>query len=187
VTPSGQIDRAPAPVTVVVARVVTRGRENDFRAWAEELTAAAERYPGFLGWGLLRPAADETEWHVVYRFDSAEHLDAWEHSPVRAELLHHGTVFMQTVAARRLDGLDAWFAPAPQPAAPPRWKTFLMTAVVILALQTLVSTLLRPLDTDWPTLARTSATIVPVVALMTWVVMPRLSRLLRRWLYPAPR
>ncbi len=45
----------------------------------------------------------------------------------------------------------------------------------------------QTLDADWPTLARTSATIIPVVALMTWGVMPRLSRLLRRWLYPSPR
>jgi antibiotic biosynthesis monooxygenase (ABM) superfamily enzyme len=48
----------------------------------------------------------------------------------------------------------------------------------------LVSTLLRTLDADWSTFFRSAVTIVPVVALMTWVAMPRLSRLLRRWLYP---
>jgi uncharacterized protein len=58
-----------------------------------------------------------------------------------------------------------------------------MTATVIVVLQTLVSTLLRPLVGDWPTFFRTVAVIVPVVALMTWLVMPRLSRLLAGWLY----
>ena len=99
-------DRAPgpAPVTVVVARAVAGGREDEFHRWAQRLTAAA---------------------------------------------------------------------------------TFVMTATVIFLLQTLVSTLVRPLAEDWPLLLRSAVTIVPVVALMTWVVMPRLSRWLRGWLYRA--
>jgi antibiotic biosynthesis monooxygenase (ABM) superfamily enzyme len=91
---------------------------------------------------------------------------------------------METVAVRRLDGMDAWFSPSRRPAgAPPRWKPFVMTATVILVLQIAVSTVLRPLVGDWPTLLRSAVTIVPVVALMTWLVMPRLSRWLGRWLY----
>jgi uncharacterized protein len=176
-------DRAPGPVTVVVARAVSGGREDEFHQWAHRLTGAAEVFPGFLGWGLLRPAPGSAVWHVVYRFDSPEHLEAWETSEVRADLLARASGFMETVAVRRLDGMDAWFTPTPPPGAPPRWKTFLMTATVIVVLQTLVSTLLRPLVADWPTLARSVAIIVPVVALMTWVVMPRLSRWLRAWLY----
>ena len=173
----------PSPVTVVVARAVAGGHEEEFRSWAQRLTVAAERFPGFLGWGLLKPAPGSAVWHVVYRFDDAAHLDAWERSEERAGLLAAGAAFMETVAVRRLDGMDAWFAPAPRPGAPPRWKTFLMTAAVIVLLQTIVSTLLRPLVADWPTFFRTAAVIIPVVALMTWLVMPRLSRLLARWLY----
>jgi len=62
-----------------------------------------------------------------------------------------------------------------------------MTATVILLLQTVLSTLLRPLVGDWPTFLRTAAMILPLVALMTWVVMPRLSRWLASWLYKAKR
>jgi uncharacterized protein len=58
-----------------------------------------------------------------------------------------------------------------------------MTATVILLLQTVPSTLLRPLVGDWPTFLRSAAVILPLVALMTWVAMPRLSRLLAPWLY----
>lgn len=93
------------------------------------------------------------------------------------------TEFMRTVAARRLDGMDAWFEPDPPRAAPPRWKTFVMTAAVIPTLQTLVSAVLRPLVVGLPTFFRSDATIVPGVALMTRGVTPRLSGLLRRLLY----
>ena len=64
-----------------------------------------------------------------------------------------------------------------------RWAHRL-TATVIVVLQTLVSTLLHPLVGDWPTFPRTVAVILPVVATMTWLVMPRLSQWLRGWLYP---
>jgi uncharacterized protein len=37
---------------------------------------------------------------------------------------------------------------------------------------------------DWPLVARLAVTTAVTVALMTWVVMPRVTRLLHRWLYP---
>ena len=43
------------------------------------------------------------------------------------------------------------------------------------------------MDAGWPLLFRSAVTIIPVVALMTWLVMPRLSRWLARWLYGRPR
>ncbi|MEV6349103.1 hypothetical protein [Actinoplanes sp. NPDC051851] len=66
---------------------------------------------------------------------------------------------------------------------PVRWKQFLMTASVIWILQTTVSTALRPLVGDWPTVLRSGAVIVPVVFLMVYVVMPRLTRALSGWLH----
>jgi antibiotic biosynthesis monooxygenase (ABM) superfamily enzyme len=172
-------------ITVVVAREVAPGRETEFHRWVDdELLAAAARFPGFLGAGVLEPAAGGSVWHVVHRFDTPEHLAAWEGSPVRTRLLAEGSEFVRTVAVRRLDGMEAWFEPPSRPSGPPRrWKTFLMTASVILVLQTVLSVLLRPLVGDWPMFLRTAAVIVPLVALMTWVVMPRLSRLLAGWLY----
>ena len=69
------------PVTVTVARRVEPGREPEFEKWAGRLTAAAARFPGFLGAGLLRPGHVGADWHVVYRFDTPAHLAAWEQSP----------------------------------------------------------------------------------------------------------
>jgi uncharacterized protein len=171
-------------ITVVVAREVEAGRQDEFHRWVDDLLAAARRFVGYLGSGLLEPVPGGSVWHVVYRFDTPEHLAQWEASPVRRDLLARADEFVQTVAVRRLDGMDAWFAtPGHAPAPPPRWKTFLMTATVILVLQFALSSALRPLVGDWPLLLRTAAVIVPLVALMNWVVMPRISRWLARWLY----
>jgi uncharacterized protein len=165
-------------ITVVVAREVASGREAEFHGWVDELLAAAQRFPGYLGSGLLEPVPG----------GGPDRLAGWEGSAVRSRLLERGAAFMNTVAVRRLDGMDAWFAtPGRPPAPPPRWKTFLMTATVIVCLQFVLSTLLRPLVGDWPLFLRTAAVIIPLVALMTWVVMPRLSRWLAGWLYRTTR
>jgi uncharacterized protein len=175
-------------ITVVVAREVAPGHEEEFHRWVEDLLGAARRFPGFLGSGVLKPVAGGSVWHVVYRFEAAERLAGWERSTMRSRLLEQGSAFMETVAVRRLDGMEAWFAPpAAAPTPPPRWKTFVMTATVILVLQFVLASALRPVVGDWPLFLRTAAVIVPLVALMTWVVMPRLSRGLAGWLYGGSR
>jgi antibiotic biosynthesis monooxygenase (ABM) superfamily enzyme len=60
----------------------------------------------------------------------------------------------------------------------------LVTWVTIFPLITLVVRVLNPLLerlTLVPRLAVTTAVTVPI---MTWLVMPRITRLLRTWLYP---
>ena len=172
------------PTTVIIERTVTTGHEDDFRELAEAITDAARQHPGFLGWGLLRNAPDSRDWNVVYRFDTTEHLDTWESSPDRTRLLASGADFMRTVSERRIQELDEWSEPpAASTGPPPRWKTFLMTAAVILILQLTITFGLTPVIGTWPLVARSMAVVLPVVAVMTWIVMPRLSKLLARWLY----
>ena len=77
-------------MTVTVARRVAPGREDEFEQWSAELTRRAAHFPGFLGAGLLRPGHVGEAWHVVFRFDSPAHWEAWERSAVRVEHLDVG-------------------------------------------------------------------------------------------------
>ncbi len=106
------------PVTVTVARTVAPGRDEDFAAWSDGLTAAASGFPGCLGTGLLRPTRVGEPWHVVFRFDSGEHLRRWEPSPERAAILaageelvrHTATPPHRHTATERVSGHETWFA-----------------------------------------------------------------------------
>ncbi len=143
------------PVTVTVARSVAPGRETDFEDWATRLTTAAAHYPGFLGAGLLRPGRAGQDWHVVYRFDRADHLAAWEQSPTRNALLADAEQLMQTTGEHRVSGLETWFAlPGRTAPAPPRWKMFVVSLASIFALQLLVNLLLGGITRSWPLAAR---------------------------------
>src|SRR4051794_28087803 len=73
------------PVTVVVTRVVRPGKEDDFASWADDIDTAVARFPGHLA--AVRLHAGEGLNHLIYQFDSPEHLHAWEVSDERRELV----------------------------------------------------------------------------------------------------
>jgi antibiotic biosynthesis monooxygenase (ABM) superfamily enzyme len=178
---------APAaePVTVTIARRVAPGREADFEDWSARLTRAASNFPGFLGSGMLRPGHVGEPWHVVFRFDNPEHLRDWEASPSRAELLTEGEDLVHSTHVHRVSGLETWFQlPGRTAPAPPKWKMFIVSVVAIYTLQLVLNLALGSLRL--PTALRIALVAIAVTALMTWLVMPRLARLLQDWLY-APR
>jgi uncharacterized protein len=181
-------ERAAAPrepVTVTIARRVAPGREAEFEEFSSTLTRAATKHPGFLGAGMLRPGHVGEPWHVVFRFDSLEHLHAWEFSTERAELLAAGEDLVNSTDTHRVTGLETWFAlPSRTAPAPPRWKMFAVSVVGIFALQLVFNLALQPLHL-WVVL-RIAVVAVAVTALMTWLVMPRLAHLLQEWLYAPP-
>ncbi len=77
-----------AGVTVVVRRRVRPDVGVEFDAWLKGILAATAAFPGHLGANVVRPAPGaEQDWVVIFRFDTAAHLEAWERSPERAEWL----------------------------------------------------------------------------------------------------
>jgi uncharacterized protein len=178
-------DTTEQPVTVTVARHVVPGREAEFEEWANGITGAAARHDGFLGGGVLRPGDGGPEWHVVYRFASNEALSEWETSLERARWLLRGDGLMREVGRHRTSGLETWFElPGRTAPAPPRWKMAVATLLGILPLTMLFNVLVAPTMSSWPLVLRVAALSVSLVTLMTWVVMPRMTRLLANWLYP---
>jgi uncharacterized protein len=183
----GAVDDADEPVTVLVARRVRPGMEVEFERWASELTRAASGFDGFLGAGLLRPGHVGELWHVVYRFASSGELARWEHSATRAELLEHGEQVMSTSHEHRVTGLETWFeVPGRTAPAPPKWKMFAVTSIVIFVLQLTLNLILHRLDSSITLVPRVAVISFCVTGLMTWVVQPPLARALEGWLY-APR
>lgn len=175
------------PVTTTVTRRVTPGHEPAYEEILEGLIAAATGFPGHLGVEVFRPDAPGGEYRTVYRFDSPEHLRAWLDSPERAAWLAraepHAAGAMQS---RYLTGLESWFTLPARPGAPPPppWKMAILTWVTIFPLITGVVLALDPLLDGFALMPRLATTTAVTVPLMTWVVMPRVTRLLRPWLYP---
>jgi uncharacterized protein len=179
---------AEGPVTTTVTRRVKPGHESAFDAFLEGIIAAASRFPGHLGVEVFRPAdAAGGEYRIVYRFDSAEHLRRWLDSDEHAAwLLRAEPHVAGPMRTEFVTGLESWFTLPTQPGqpAPPAYKMAIVTWATIFPLITLVVVVLTPLIRTLPLVARLGITTLATVPLMTWVFMPRVTWLLRRWLYP---
>jgi antibiotic biosynthesis monooxygenase (ABM) superfamily enzyme len=181
------------PVTVVITRRVKAGRTADYEAWLQQLQHDARDLPGYLGVTTQRPAPGAPLDYVsVLRFDSLASLQAFERSELRARALAQVNDFVEGDAAwRRLTGLEFWFTPPPGTVVPQPSRArmaLVMISVVfglVLAIGTLVNAAfgLLPFNTPYP--LRLLVTITIEVLLMTYWLMPLITRRLARWIYPA--
>jgi uncharacterized protein len=179
------------PVTVSITRHVAPSRVDEMVAWVRAGSALAERFPGFLGTGWVRPGGGSDEWHMLYRFDSAESLGAWEASDQRAWWLGSAQGLVGESLRERRTGIEGWFDQPiehdvedlrPRPAAPPRWKQAVMIWTAFFPLSLLTGLLLRDVAPGLAILPRVLLTTVVMTPVMTYVVLPQLTRRLDWWL-----
>jgi antibiotic biosynthesis monooxygenase (ABM) superfamily enzyme len=175
-------------VTTTVTRRVKPGHEALYEGFLAGIIAAASACPGHLGVEVFRPRdADSGEYRTVYRFDTAEHLRAWLDSGEHAAWLERAEPHViGPMRTSVVTGLETWFTLPSRPSAPPppRYKMALLTWITIFPLITLIVRVTGPLLEGLSLVVRLGITTAIAVPLMTWVVMPRVTRLLHRWLYP---
>lgn len=172
-------------VTVVVSNQVTEDEVDAFLAWRAKMAAAESQFPGFRGSEVFRPIKGvQDEWTTIYRFDTAEHLDAWLNSPQRRELLAHaqfGDYKLRTID----QSFGNWFAfdgPAAEP--PSNFKTSIAVWFGLYPTVVLLTMLTAPLHLPfW--LGMLVGNLVSSFV-MSYLTMPFYgNRILRGWLRPS--
>lgn len=183
-------DPSLARITRIARRRARPGCEAEYEVLLREMLARMRTQPGFLGGDMIPPETAGAPHQLVVRFASEADLQAWDQSAARLDLLDR----MQAVAEgepefRKLSGLEAWFEPAVVPSSmhPPRTRMALVTWLGIFPTVSLFLWLLTPILAPLPFLLRTALLTGLIVLTMTWVVMPRLTRLMRGFLNPAAR
>jgi len=178
---------AKAPVTVVITRTVREGSEEAFEAAVRAWIPRALAFPGHLGVHMIRPPHGGREYGAVLTFRSQADWAAFQRSP---EYLHFLADVQQYLAGEpaveTLSGLESWFTPPGDSVVrvPPRWKMAVVTWLGVCLAVYAVGLAMSRLASDWPPLPAFLAANALVVAALTWVVMPVLSWLFRRWLTP---
>ena len=176
--------------TVVITHRVREGKHSDYDAWLNEISPLSKASPGHLDWSIIRPLPGLSETYtIIIRFDTTANLKRWMDSPARARLIEKVRPLLVTGDDFFISsGLDFWFTPAGANAkVPVRWKQFLVTWSAIYPLVLGVPLIVRPLlgNVVVPENRFLTALAVTgsVVILMVYVVMPRYTKLLRRWLF----
>lgn len=173
-------------VTVSISRKVKRGCEADYERWISGVVDAASTYPGHQGTSVLRPSPQTNhEYVIIYRFDSYSNCRTWEQSQLRQQWLQQLEGLTEGEArTQRGTGLEFWFdlpeLPAAKPA--PNKMALVLIAVVYVLIMGLNLTFAPWLE-PMPLWLRTLCVVVVQVLLMTYLVMPRVTRLLQDWLY----
>lgn len=173
------------PVKIVIERRVEAASQATFERWIRDLIDTAKRSQALQGSSVL--TAGGGEYFILLRFASQADLDLWQSSPEVARLLREAEE-LATAPDHAVvqSGLETWFTlpgTAAALGAPPKWKMALVTWLALLP-QVIGLSFIVPKDLPFP-LGMAVSTAIPV-AMLAWVIMPRLTRLLHPWLYRSP-
>ena len=177
-------------VTAVISHVVKQGRELRYEAWFHGIAADARKFKGHLGVSTIRPQHHaHPEYVVILKFDCYNNLKTWLESDVRREWIERLQPLIEKPEdIQTLTGLETWFTlPNKSMKAPPRrYKMALVTWLGVFVTISILNRLLVPLLSGLPALLTSLMITGLTVILLTYLVMPRLTQLFRKWLYPIP-
>jgi uncharacterized protein len=178
----------PESVTVVLRQHVRPRAVAAYEQWLERIMPIAQRFPGHRGVHVLHPAPGSSLYTVTIRFDSLPHAEDWFQSSARQALLAEAMPLLLHDEQRHTEtGLEFWFQPEPGQKPAKRYKQFLLTLSTIFPL-----TMLVPIPVHWAAarlpwlgnmILEHLVVAAGIVGLMTYVLMPRITRLAERWLY----
>lgn len=187
-----------APVTVAITRHLETGHEDEMVSWFAAGISLAEKFPGFLGGGWVRPDLGSDTWHMLYRFADPDSLEVWENSSQR-EWWKASAAGLGVVEARveRRTGIEGWFDDPmttevddvrPGVPAPPRWKQACTIFLVFLPLSLLANWIARETLSTMALPLRVLIVTLVLTPVMTYAGLPWITRTLHWWLHgrPAP-
>ncbi|MEU1199758.1 antibiotic biosynthesis monooxygenase [Streptomyces sp. NPDC005813] len=177
-------------VTVVVTHRVHPNQVDEFLDWQSRMVQEESKFEGFRGTELFRPIEGlQEEWTTLYRYDSAEHLDAWLTSPQRQQILAEGERFSDFELRTIDNSFGSWFAfqgnGKEAPPRPSEARTSLAIWVGLYPTVVLLTLALSPLHMRlWFGLLVGN---LLSSFLMSFLTMPYyVNPLLGRWLRPPP-
>jgi uncharacterized protein len=181
-------DQQDPPVTVDIVQVVKTGSEASFEALLTKLISASENFEGHLGSNVFRSSNQDnlSEYRIIFKFNSLKNLRTWENSEIRHRLLEKAKpLLIGDVKWQVITGLETWFTLSAKGAIlpPPRYKMVIITFLAAYPTTTLVNFLLQPLRVLPAPLLSFIGTLV-LLSSMTYIIMPRMTKLFAKWLYP---
>lgn len=174
-------------VALIITHTIRAGEEKRYEVWLTDILGAVSNSPGYLGREIFRPAQGMRTYTSILRFDCSDNLNAWVESEVRRAYVNQVTDLLEKGDRHEIrTGIDFWFTP--EGLRPPKpWKQFILTLSAVYPLSLVLSRLIRALFPLAPALANPliSGLLVAasLTALLTFVIMPRYTRLMKWWLY----
>ena len=125
---------------------------------------------------------------IILRFDTYANLISWNDSVQKArQIALSKNLFEEVTPETKLTGLEFWFTNKRQigRVQPTKWKMLIITVCIIFTLLHTIMPFIRQLlsPIGMPQLVNTLIGIIMMVTLMTYVVLPFITRHFSKWLF----
>ena len=173
------------PIHVAITRRAKPGCETELQQALREFLQNSFAHGGVLGATMIvpPPGSDSREFGILRTFaDEKERDTFYKSSTFEAWQSRVGPLTEGEAVYRQLHGLEAWFRSSDAP--PPVWKMAVATYIGVLPVATILSLTLGPAISSWHFLLSNMLFNLCVVVLLTWIVMPLVTRALHSWLQP---
>jgi antibiotic biosynthesis monooxygenase (ABM) superfamily enzyme len=184
-----------------VTRIAKKGRIKEFEDWMDGIVHESLKFEGHLGVNIVRPVEkSRPEYVIIFRFNTLDNLLKWEKSQERKDWLEKSkNVVEGEDKVQKFTGLEFWFTPrsshrakdeannnedsTPTMNVPPRYKMVMVTVSILFVLLHTLIPPIRQLTESFPLLLSDLLGVTVTVLLMTYLIMPSATRLLKAWLY----
>jgi len=174
------------PIHVAIIRTVKPGCESEFEQALHGFVRKSLSLPGQMGVHVIRPApgSDSRQYGIIRTFSDRGALVAFRASSEYLEWNRSATDLTEgSEQTEELCGLESWFTLPGQPLRPlPQWKMAIATYLGVVPVIMFLSLTLGRLIQNWNFVLNNIVFNAFVVALLTWVVMPLITRALHGWL-----
>lgn len=177
------------PGVLLVRDVAEAGREDAFVDTAERLAQLERVQPGYEGSSVFAPAEHNLTWSSVIRFRTQAQLDAWLSSPELSRAIpeRHAQLTQESQITTASSFASTVRVADGHASITPAWKTTMTILLVLYPLVVVLTLYVNPwlgVIAPQPWLAL-FLSLALTMGLVTWVFLPLLMRMLRRWLDPA--
>lgn len=159
-----------------------------YEEWLKEIIPVAGGFDGHRGVAIIRPHGGNRYYTIVLHFESNQTLNAWLKSQERKNLIAQIQPFLEQEEIIEIEtGFEFWFTPRDTKKLAKPYKQFLITSSAIYPLTLIIPEVLSGIFDDagiegWSALKGLLGVFI-IVGLMVYVIMPRYTRLVSKWLY----
>jgi len=173
-------------IQVAIIRTVKPGCEAEFEEALHNFVQRSLSLSGQMGVSIIRPmpGSGSREYGIIRKFSDRDALNGFRTSPEYLEWNQHVLNLTEGEShVEELSGLESWFTLPGHALKPlPQWKMAVVTYVGVDVVTTLLFYAIGPVIQSWPFLIRNSAFNIVVVAGLTWIAMPLLTRVFNSWM-----
>lgn len=168
-------------IHVAITRKILPGKEQEFKESLHHFLGESFINGGVHGAAMISsfPGAEHNEIGILRTFKDEQERDFFYNSTQFKEWEAYASTLTEVPVYRQLMGLEAWFR---SPSPPPRWKMAIATLCGVFPASLLLYYTIGLFISDLATVMRLLITATLMVALLTWVIMPIVIKIMKRWL-----